>query len=271
MRMLLPILLFASSAICAQSRLSLTSTLPLAAGDFRVDNLGNVYGITTDGQIRKYTAPGDSVAAYNETRRYGSLTTVDVTNPLRVLLFYKDFMTVVALDRFFGRLYVSDLRQAQILQASTVAAAYDNNFWVFDEQNAQLKRIGDQGQAVMTSDDFRQLFGESITPEEIVDQGGLVYLNDTARGIYVFDYYGGFKVKLSFKGLTGLRVFGKNIYGVVGGQLFSYQPGTLQEDRLILPPAEKYQIVFGGLYALRKGVLYYYKITGGLLSPEEKP
>lgn len=271
MRGLLLIVLFAFNAARAQSRLSLVSATPMSGSDFRVDNLGNIYAVGPDGQIRKYTAAGDSVAAYNETRRYGSLSALDVTNPLRILLFYQDFMTVVALDRFLGRLYVSDLRQAQILQASTVAAAYDNNFWVFDEQNAQLKRIGDQGQAVMTSDDFRQLFGESITPEEIVDQGGLVYLNDTARGIYVFDYYGGFKVKLSFKGLTGLRVFGKNIYGIVGGQLFSYQPGTLREDRLALPPAEKYQIMFGGLYALHKGVLYYYKITGGLLSPEEKP
>jgi hypothetical protein len=271
MRVLLLITLLGVFKAPAQSRLSLVSAVPLATSDFKVDNLGNIYAISADGQLRKYTAAGDSIAAYNETRRYGALTTVDVTNPLRILLFYRDFMTVVALDRFLGRLYVSDLRQAQIIQASTVAASYDNNFWVFDEQNAQLKRIGDQGQAVMTSDDFRQLFGESITPEEIVDQGGLVYLNDTARGIYVFDYYGGFKVKLSFKGLTGLRVFGKNIYGLLGGQLFSYQPGTLQEDRLALPPAEKIQIVFGGVYALRKGVLYYYKITDGLLSPTGKP
>src|SRR5262245_36700022 len=131
MRTLLLIFLLCSGGVLAQSRLTLVSATPLAASDFRVDNLGNMYGITADGQIRKYTAAGDSVAAYNETRRYGGLATVDVTNPLRVLLFYQDFMTVVALDRFLGRLYVSDLRQAQILQASTVAAAYDNNFWVF--------------------------------------------------------------------------------------------------------------------------------------------
>lgn len=259
----------------AQSRLSLVSQNPLAASDFCVDNLGSVYAITLDGQLKKFTSQGDSVASYNEVKRYGALSEVDVTNPLKILLFYKDFMTVVALDRFLGRLFVSDLRQAQILQASTVAAAYDNNFWVFDEQNAQLKRIGDQGQSIMTTDDFRQIFGESITPEEIVDQGGLVYLNDTARGIYLFDYYGGFKVKLSFKGLTGLRVFGKNIYGLRNGQVFTYQPGTLQEDHLVLPfpleEADRIQIVFGGVYALRKGVLYYYKIIDGPSAPAGRP
>jgi hypothetical protein len=247
-----------------QGRLTLVSQKPLDATDFSVDNLGNLYVISPDGQLKKFTAQGDSVAAFNELKRYGSLTEIDVTNPLKILLFYSDFMTVVALDRFLGRLYSSDLRQAQILQASTVAAAYDNGFWVFDEQNAQLKKVGDQGTVVTTSDDLRQVFGEGITPEEIIDQGGLVYLNDTARGIYLFDYYGGFKVKLSFKGLTGLRVFGKTIYGLMKGQIFIYQPGTLQEAHLMLPaplgPADRVQIVFGGVYVLHNGSLAYYKV-----------
>jgi hypothetical protein len=260
--------LFISLVCCClagRAQVTLVSQAPLSAADFCIDNLGSRYVITADGQLRKYSPNGDSVAAYNEVKRYGVLSSVDVTNPLKILLFYKDFMTVVALDRFLGHLFTSDLRQAQIFQASTVAAAYDNNFWVYDEQNAQLKRIGDQGQPVMSTDDLRQVFGESITPEEIVDQGGLVYLNDTARGIYVFDYYGGFKVKLSFPGVTGLRVFGKKIYGFMHGQLFSYEPGTLQEEHLPLPfvlsEADRAQIVFGGVWVLRKGILYFYKIV----------
>ena len=171
MKRIFLILLCGLCCVCgrAQARLTLVSQKPLAATDFSVDNLGNVYVITPDGQLRKFTAQGDSVAAFNEVKRYGALTEIDVTNPLKILLFYSDFMTVVALDRFLGRLYSSDLRQAQILQASTVAAAYDNGFWVFDEQNAQLKKIGDQGTVVTTSSDLRQVFGEGITPEEIVD------------------------------------------------------------------------------------------------------
>ncbi|TDW99482.1 hypothetical protein [Dinghuibacter silviterrae] len=264
MRWLVSILL-ACCCLAGRAQFTLVSQTPLAAADFCIDNLGNRFVIGFDGQLRKFSTSGDSVAAYNEVKRYGVLDRVDVTNPLKILLFYKDFMTVVALDRFLGHLSTIDLRQAQILQASTVAAAYDNNFWVFDEQNAQLKRIGDQGLPVMTTDDLRQVFGESITPEEIVDQGGLVYLNDTARGIYIFDYYGGFKVKLSFPGVTGLTVFGKKIFGFVRGQLFTYQPGTLQEEHLPLPfvlsEADKAQIVFGGVWVLRKGVLYFYRLS----------
>lgn len=244
--------------------LRLVRQIPLTATDFSVDNLGNLYVITPDNQLKKFTSSGDSVGAFNEVRRFGTLSEIDVSNPLKVLLFYKDFMTVLALDNQLGRIFKVDLRQAQILQASTIALSYDNNFWVFDEQNAQLKKMGDQGQAVMTSNDFRQLFGEAVMPTEIVDQDGMVYLNDPENGIYMFDYYGGFKVKLSFKGVSGLRVFNKNIFGIVGNELFSYRPGTLQELHLQLPfsakDADRIQIVFNGLYVLKGGQLSYYEI-----------
>lgn len=244
--------------------LKLVRKTPLSATDFSVDNLGNLYVITADNQLKKFDASGDSVGNFDEVKRYGTLSAIDVTNPLKVLLFYQDFMTVLALDNLLGRIYKMDLRQAQIIQASTIALSYDNNLWVFDEQNAQLKKIGDQGQAVMTSNDFRQLFGEAVMPTEIVDQDGMVYLNDPLQGIYIFDYYGGFKVKLSFKGVSGLRVFNKNIYGIRDNELFSYRSGTLQEQHLALPfsvkDADRIRIVFNGLYVLTGGMLYYYSI-----------
>jgi hypothetical protein len=248
----------------ADTLLRLLRQMPLAAADFSVDNLGALYVITPDNQLKKLNGKGDSIGVFNEVKRYGVLSGIDVTNPLKILLFYKDFMTVLALDNFLNRLYKVDLRQAGVFQSGTIATSYDNNFWVFDEQNAQLKKMSDQGQALMTSSDFRQLFGEAVDPAEIVDRDGLVYLNDPTQGIYIFDYYGGFKVKLSFKGVSGLKVFGKNIYGIRDNELFTYRPGTLQEQHIQLPfsvkDADRIQIVLGGLYVLRGQVLYYYSL-----------
>src|ERR1700744_1035140 len=96
--------------------LRLVRQSPLAAKDFSVDNLGSLYVITPDNQLKKYNGKGDSVAVFNEVKRYGVLNAVNVTNPLKILLFYKDFMTVLALDNFLNRLYTIDLRQGGILQ-----------------------------------------------------------------------------------------------------------------------------------------------------------
>lgn len=264
--LLLAAVFIAARAAAQDSTFRLVRQIPLDAVDFAVDNLGSIYAITSDNQLRKYTAQGDSMAVFDEVRRYGTLTGLDVTNPLKVLLFYKDFMTVLALDRFLGRLYKLDLRTVGIQEANSVTLAYDNNLWVYDEQNAELKRISDGGQVLMASNDFRQLFNEEVNPVEIVDQDGLVYLNDPDNGIYVFDYYGGFKVKLSFTGVSGLRVFNKNIFGLRGESMWSYRPGTLQEKESPLPAtakgADRVLIVYGGLYVLKAHVLYYYAIAG---------
>jgi hypothetical protein len=68
--------------------------------DFTVDNLGNIYLLYKTDQLKKIGPAGDSIAMFNAVRKYGQLYSMDVTNPLKILLYYKDFGTVVALDRF---------------------------------------------------------------------------------------------------------------------------------------------------------------------------
>src|SRR5438552_18644937 len=70
--------------------------------DFAVDNLDNVYVLASTDQLKKYNAAGDSVAVFNNVKKFGKLSTIDVSNPLKVLLYYKDFSTIVVLDRLLA-------------------------------------------------------------------------------------------------------------------------------------------------------------------------
>src|SRR4051812_45339603 len=70
--------------------------------DFAVDNLDNVYLISKSNQVKKLNANGDSVAVFNDVKKYGQATLIDVSNPLKVLLNYRDFATIVVLDRFLS-------------------------------------------------------------------------------------------------------------------------------------------------------------------------
>ena len=54
--------------------------------DFTVDNLGNLYFVYQNGQLKKLRPNGDSLAVFNNVRKFGKLYAVDVTNPLKVLL-----------------------------------------------------------------------------------------------------------------------------------------------------------------------------------------
>ena len=66
---------------------------------FNVDNLDNLYLINKNNQLKKITGSGDSVAVFNDVKKYGNPDYLDVTNPLKSLLYYKNYSTVVVLDR----------------------------------------------------------------------------------------------------------------------------------------------------------------------------
>jgi hypothetical protein len=230
--------------------------------DFTVDNLGNYYLLSKDNQLKKLNAKGDSMGVFNDVRRYGKLFSIDVTNPLKVLLYYKNFSTVVVLDRFLNVVNTIDLRKANVFQVKAIAQSYDNNIWIYDEQNNKLKRIGEKGDVIFETVDFRIIFDEVPSPSSIFDHDGFVYLYDADKGFFVFDIYGSFKTKVSYKDLKDVAVIGKTILGIENNFIIAYTTGTLTEKRMPLPTKfEQYQkavIQPGHLYFLKDGHIYHF-------------
>lgn len=227
--------------------------------DFTVDNLGNLYIINNTGQIKKTGKAGDSIAVFNNVRQYGKLYLMDVTNPLRVLLYYRDFGTIVVLDRFLNTRATIDLRKQQLFQVNAIGQSYDNNIWVYDELESKLKRIGEDGRVLDQSTDFRLIVDSAPSPQFIVDQNRLVYLYDSLKGVYLFDYYGTFKNRIQLKGWTDFTVIGNAMYGRDAKMLYRYEPGTLNLQNYPIPvemqDAQKIEITPGYLYVLRKNRL----------------
>ncbi len=73
-------------------------------------------------------------------------------------------------------------------------------FGVYDEGEAKLKRIGDDGNIIDQTGDFRLQLDEAPSPSIIEDHDRLVYLYDSIKGLLVFDYFGTLKNKLAFLG-----------------------------------------------------------------------
>jgi hypothetical protein len=230
--------------------------------DFTVDNLGNYYLLSKDNQLKKLNNRGDSMGVFNDVRRYGKLYAMDVTNPLKVLLYYKNFSTVVVLDRFLNVVNTIDFRKANIFQVKAIAQSYDNNIWLYDEQNNKLKRIGEKGGIIFETGDLRIIFDEVPSPTHIFDHDGFVYLYDPEKGFYVFDIYGSFKTKISYKGLTDVTVIGKTILGIESKTIIAYTTGTLTEKRLPLPNGftgyQKAVIQPGHLYLLQNNSIKHF-------------
>jgi hypothetical protein len=230
--------------------------------DFTVDNLGNLYLVYQNGQLKKLRPNGDSLAVFNNVRKYGKLHAVDVSNPLKVLLHFKDFNTVVILDRLLNERAILDLRKFNFLQVKTIGQSYDNNIWIYDELEAKLKKIGDDGRLIDQSNDFRQLFDSTPSPSVIIDQDKLLYLYDAQKGVYTFDYYGGYKSRMPFFGWKDFTVINNSLFGRDSVFLYRYDASSFDLQKFSVPTfmndAQKIVIRPGSVYLLKDGVIMVY-------------
>ena len=180
-------------------QLQINKTITGSFSDFYTDNLQNIYLISANtNQIKKLNSNGDSVAVFNNTVRYGKIYSLDVTNPLKVLVYYKDFSTVVILDRFLATRTTIDLRRLGITQARAIAQSYDSNIWLYDEGEGKMKKVDENNNVLLESSDLRLVFDDSLSPQKIIDNNGQLYLYDNRLGWLIFDYYMAFKKRLPF-------------------------------------------------------------------------
>ncbi len=233
----------------AQKDLSfrLVNTIQYPIESFTVNNLGEIYIINTNNQLKKLNDKGDSAGVFNMVTKYGRLSYVEAQNPWRTILYYKNFFTIVLLDKFLNVLTNINLRKQNIFSVKAVTGSYDNNIWLYDEQDSKLKKIDDAGNILMETVDFRRLLDSVPSPVQIIDSDGFVYLYDPKKGLYVFDYYGSFKNKLSFLNWKDFTVTGKKIYGFDDNYFYSYELNSLDLKQYALP------LIFKEYTALKVG------------------
>jgi hypothetical protein len=202
-----------------------------------LDNLDNLYIVSSTGQVKKIGPKGDSIGVFNGIRAAGRLFSIDVTNPLKPLLFYKDFSTVVVLDRFLAARVSIDLRRYNILQPSAIGLSYDNNIWVFDQYDNKLKKIDEAGTSLLETSDFRTVFNQSFAPSKIINDNNLLYLADSAKGIFVFDNYGTFQKKIPVTAWANIDIRNGMIVRLGQKEILVYNPTNFIDRSRKLPSA----------------------------------
>ncbi|HYM92725.1 MAG TPA: hypothetical protein VET23_01185 [Chitinophagaceae bacterium] len=264
MRNIILLLVVFSTAAKSQSDTSfhLIKTIKADMVDFTVDNLDNIYMLNSSNQLKKLDANGDSVAVFNDVKKFGHATLIDVSNPLKILLYYRDFSTVIILDRFLNVRNTIDLRKQNIIQVKVNCPSYDNKIWLYDELENKLKKIDDDGKLLLETPDFRQLFDEAPNPQKIFDENKYVYLYDSSLAVFVFDYFGTLKNKIQITGWKNFKVSGKYIYGSNNDTLHRYEIGTFRLDEWKMPEeiyrSRSFNFTSSRLYALKKDRLEIY-------------
>lgn len=230
-----------------------------------VDVLDNIYLLTAGNQLKKLSSNLDSIAVFNDVKKYGNPSLFDVSNPLKILVYYEGYSTAVILDRLLTLRNSINFRRKNIFSVQALSTSYDNNIWIFDEQDFKLKKLNDDGSVLSETTDLRTFLRPAPSPKTIIDREGFIYLYDPQQGFFIFDYYGSFKNNLPFKNWKHIAISGNTLYGFEDNKLFSYQLKSLQLKEYSLPSFfEEYtdiKAMNGKLYLLKKDLVEIYSVN----------
>ena len=156
------------------------------------DELGQSYLITQPVEVKKYSREGRLLSRYSHNR-LGLPDRMDLSNPLKPLIWYDAFKTIVWLNRSLTEEGSLSLIDAGYPEVRAIALARDGNIWVYDEPNFRLKKLDMDGKLILESMPMNTWF--ALAPMVICIREGPagVFVSTEQHGLLQFDAYGQFR------------------------------------------------------------------------------
>ena len=178
---------------------------------FTTDNLGNIYAVKEE-ELIKYLLSGKLFNRYSNLK-LGNISTIDATNPLKLLLYYRDFQQIVFLDnQLTSNSEPISLEGLGYEQTDLVCAGANNSFWIYNKQNNELVRFNETSKKVASTGNLKQILKTELKPNFMREYNGYLFLNSPETGIYVFDIFGTFSKVISIKNLKKFEINEDIIY-----------------------------------------------------------
>jgi len=227
-------MLIVLSGALNQTRFTLLKTISTSSDYITADKFGNLYSVYGY-KVVKYDNRGNLIKTFSNISQ-GSINSIDVSNPLKIMLFYKDFGLIKYLDNTLSQTG-STINLLDInLQLSTLACtSYENAFWVYDQRDFQLSRVNQNMKISHQSGNIVQITGTEIEPNYLIEVNNFVYLNDPDIGVITFDRYGAYYRTYPIKGLSSFQIFENKLIYNDTSNIVSYNLLTREKEITNLP------------------------------------
>ena len=213
---------------------TLIKQLPLQGKYITTDKFGNAYVVNEKNQALKINNQGD-IVKYHNINSFGQLSLMDATNPLKIILFFEEYATLVLLDRTMTETGRLTLYEKGFNQVNAVCSSQDNHIWIYDAVEYKLKKLDDNLNVVEESEDITTQLGIMVSPTFILQQDNYIYLNDPEKGIFVFDLFGTYYKIIPLKGITDFQKLNDQFIYYKNGKLNAYNLATLNLSVIDLP------------------------------------
>ncbi len=232
----------------------------LVASTITSDKLGNIIATNND-QLTKLNPDGSVYRIYSN-KQLGTISSVDASNPLKILLFYQPFSRILFLDNTLTEngnpIY---LDQLELEQATAVCSSFDNGFWVFNQIDFSLYRYNQNLQLTNNTKNINQFLNQKPMVNFMVEYENRIYLNDSRIGILVFDIFGTYLKTIPIKNINRFQLRNDRIiYSPDSINYCAFDTRSLKIDTLAIPEKD---VICGSwfenkLFLLKKDSLFAY-------------
>lgn len=231
--------------------------------NFKVDLLGNVYVIENQTLV-KYDINGEKIKEYSN-KHLGSVSYLDVSDPFRILLFYKDFNQILFLDNYLAEIrspvQLDDLKMDQV---EIVCSSSQGGFWVFNNQSGQLIYFDKNLQKQQESVSLNSINVSLKKPVSLIEKSDFLYMHIPEIGILVFDKYGAYFKTLNLGDISNFQVADGKVIYFKNNSLLKYDMKFFTTVQLDLPDslrnAKSVNILKDKLYILREKMVTVYTV-----------
>lgn len=220
----------------------LIKTIKVEADNFEVDHLGNIYLIRS-GTLTKLDSQGKKQCQYTNPL-LGTISSVDVSNPFRILVFFREANQFVFLNNTLAELaspIVFD--DYGYFSVGAVCVSTQNRIWIFDVENLQLVQLDQNMGEVQKTPTIDQIIDTKCVPNILFEKQNQVYLNCPDYGMIVFGQFGSLSKKFPKPNIQTFNAEGSDFLYQQDSKIFRYSKLSLQENEVFIPGLNPESIV----------------------------
>lgn len=229
---IIPLFLLISNCVLCQNNSQ--TEIPGYFKMFTIDNLNNIYTINQENIISKYNENGQLFYSVN-FKIYGNIFSLDASNPMELLLFYKEQNIALITDNTLSEIAKINLSELGFYEVLICCRSSDNGIWILDGSDFKLKKINNEYNAVIESESINFFTTQDVIPNFLIEHDNYLFLNLPSTSIFIFDLYGNFYKKIAISNLNSFTVIKDKLYYFKDNIFYSYSLKSFEEKVLNLP------------------------------------
>ncbi|MFD0998932.1 hypothetical protein ACFQ21_06415 [Ohtaekwangia kribbensis] len=249
------ILLYASAS--AQTRkiktLEVSDTIRYAA----VDRPGELYIVTTSGQLQKFDTDGKLLALHKDKP---APTLFDPRDGSRLFAFFRESRQYNFLNPSFEAVQAFSIDSSFATEPWLACVSGDYNIWLFDVADWTLKKINTTTGALSVEEVIETKSKQKSNYTFLREYQGFVFLLDVSEGILIFNGVGKHIRTIAVKNLSYFNFLGEELYYLQGDTLRFFDLFTTETREQKLATQGNFALITDErFFLIRKNIIEIYR------------